>query len=327
MLLRQMGKMNDNKKFQNEIARKVIIHVGLLTMVLCSLLMAVFDFEIHRATRTALTSERVVHMFGEVLIATVIFYALTLVALYFVSRSVAKKSLQPLKEALERELSFTSYASHEFRTPLSVLKGSMEVLIRKPRSQAEYEEKIKQCIGEVDKMSDMLDDLLTLTRVENGRMMLHDETISVADLLNSITSRHAEELLGRNIHISVQVCPEETTVKTDRVALTTIMSNIIGNAVKYCDEGGRVTISSQVTDGMVNIAVTNTGHGILREEIDLIWNKFYRGAEAGKQYIRGYGLGLPIIRHFSDLIGAYVTIDSDRDQPTTFALSLPVFFN
>ena len=317
MQLRQMGKMNDNKKFQNEIARKVIIHVGLLTMVLCSLLMAVFDFEIHRATRTALTSERVVHMFGEVLIATVIFYALTMVALYFVSRSVAKKSLQPLKEALERELSFTSYASHEFRTPLSVLKGSMEVLIRKPRSQAEYEEKIKQCIG----------DLLTLTRVENGRMMLHDETISVADLLNSITSRHAEELLGRNIHISVQVCPEETTIKTDRVALTTIMSNIIGNAVKYCDEGGRVTISSQVTDGMVNIAVTNTGHGIPREEIDLIWNKFYRGAEAGNQYIRGYGLGLPIIRHFSHLIGADVTIDSDRDQPTTFALSLPVFFN
>ena len=317
--------MNDNKKFQNEIARRVIIHVGLLTMVLCSLLMAVFDLEIYRATRTELTSERVIHMFGEVLIATVIFYVLTLVALYFVSRSVAKKSLQPLKDALERELSFTSYASHEFRTPLSVLKGSMEVLIRKPRSQSEYVEKIKQCIGEVDKMSDMLDDLLTLTRVENGRMMLHDETISVADLLNSITSHHAEELLGRNIHIGIRVCPEETTVKTDRVALSAIMSNIIGNAVKYCDNGGSITITSQVTDGMASIAVTNTGHGIPREEIDLIWNKFYRGAEAGNQYIRGYGLGLSIIRHFSDLIGASVTIDSDRDQPTTVTLSLPVF--
>lgn len=93
MLLRLMEKMNENKKFQNEIARRVIILVGLLTMALCSLLMAVFDFEIHRATRTELTSEQVVHMFGEVLIATVIFYALTLVALYFVSRSVAKKSL------------------------------------------------------------------------------------------------------------------------------------------------------------------------------------------------------------------------------------------
>lgn len=317
--------MNDNKQFQNEIARRVIIHVGLLTMVLCSLLMAVFDLEIYRATRTELTSERVIHMFGEVLIATVIFYVLTLVALYFVSRSVAKKSLQPLKDALERELSFTSYASHEFRTPLSVLKGSMEVLIRKPRSQSEYVEKIKQCIGEVDKMSNMLEDLLTLTRVENGRMTLHDETITVADLLNSITSRHAEELLGRNIHIGIRVCPEETTVKTDRVALSAIMSNIIGNAVKYCDNGGSITITSQVTDGMASIVVTNTGHGIPREEIDLIWNKFYRGAEAGNQYIRGYGLGLSIIRHFSDLIGASVTIDSDRDQPTTVTLSLPVF--
>lgn len=323
--MRLMGKMNDNKKFQNEIARRVIIHVALLTMALCSLLMAVFDFEIYRATRTELTSERVIHMFGEVLIATVIFYVLTLVALYFVSRSVAKKSLQPLKDALERELSFTSYASHEFRTPLSVLKGSMEVLIRKPRSQSEYEEKIKECLGEVDKMSEMLEDLLTLTRVENGRMMLHDETISVADLLDSITSQHAEELLGRNIHIDIRIFPEETTVKTDRMALGSIMSNIIGNAVKYCDNGGSITITSQVTDGMANIAVTNTGHGIPREEIDLIWNKFYRGAETGNQHIRGYGLGLSIIRHFSDLIGANVIIDSDRDQPTTVTLSLPVF--
>lgn len=317
--------MNDNKKFQNEIARRVIIQVGLLTMLLCSLLMAVFDFEIHRATRTELTSERVIHMFGEVLVATVVFYALTLVALYFVSRSVAKKSLQPLKEALERELSFTSYASHEFRTPLAVLKGSMEVLIRKPRSQAEYEEKIKQCIGEVDKMSDMLEDLLTLTRVENGRMTLHDETINVADLLNNIISLHAEELLNHNIHLSIQDCPEDTMVKTDRLALTTILSNIIGNAVKYCDEGGRIAVISQVANGMVKLAVTNTGHGIPRDEIDLIWNKFYRGAEGGNRYIRGYGLGLSIIRHFSDLIGATVTIDSDREQPTTVTLSLPVF--
>ncbi len=317
--------MKDNIKFQNEIARKVIIQVGLLTMVLCSLLMAVFDFEIHRATRTELTSDCVIHMFGEVLIATVIFYALTLIALYFVSRNVAKKSLQPLKEALERELSFTSYVSHEFRTPLAVLKGSMEVLIRKPRSQAEYQEKIQQCIGEVDKMSDMLEDLLTLTRVENGRMMLQDETINVADMLNSITSLHAEELLNHNIRISIQVSPEETMVKTDRLALTTIMSNIIGNAVKYCGEGGSITISSHVDDGMVKVAVTNTGRGIAREEIDLIWNKFYRGAETGNQYIRGYGLGLSIIRHFSNLIGAKVTIDSDRERPTTVTLSLPVF--
>ncbi len=318
--------MNENKKFQNEIARKIIVQVGLLTMLLCALLFAVFDIEINRASMAVLTREHVIHMLGEVLLASSIFYALTMVALYFVSRSVARKSLQPLKDALERELSFTSYASHEFRTPLAVLKGSMEVLIRKPRSQEEYVTKIKECIGEVDNMNDMLEDMLTLTRVESGRLMLHEEEIKVEDLVNDLTSLHAEELLGRKIHVSIQAQPGSSTIITDRRALTTILANIISNAVKYCNDGGSLSITTETVDGMAKVTVMNTGHGIPREEIDLIWNKFYRAAKPNSRFTQGYGLGLSIVRHFSDLIGASVTIDSDREQPTTVTLTMPTGF-
>ncbi len=315
--------MEESRNFQNEIARKIIIQVGLLTLLLCFGLIAIFGLEIYWATNATLTTGYVIRMLLEVLAATCVFCLLMFVALYFISRNVALKSLRPLHEALERERSFTSYASHEFRTPLAVLRGSMEVLIRKPRTETEYRTKIAECINEVDAMNQMVEDLLTLTRVESGRRSLESEPIAIIDLLNDVTSHYAEQLINRGIHISVQEFPKGITAVTDRRALSTMLSNIIGNAVKYCDDGGMVSISctTESTES-VKIAVTNSGQGIPKDEIDHIWDKFYRGISSGGQRVKGFGLGLSIVRHFADLIGAGVTISSDRGKPTTVTLTL-----
>ncbi len=313
--------MDNDKNFQNEIARKIILQVGLLTLLLCAGLLAVFGLEMYWAKSATLTTGYVVRMLAEILGATCFFCLLMFVALYFISRSVAYKSLQPLREALERERSFTSYASHEFRTPLAVLRGSMEVLIRKPRTEAEYRAKITECIGEVDAMNTMVEDLLTLTRVESGRKMLEMESIDVADLLNDAISHHAEQLIMRGIHVSIEVQPEDTAVVSDRRVLTTIMGNLVSNAVKYCDENGDVTIRSRRHNEAVTIEVTNTGQGIPREELPLVFGQFYRGSDTG-QRVKGFGLGLAIVRQFADLIGADVTIDSDKGQPTTVTLTI-----
>lgn len=319
--------MNEDRNFQNEIARKILLQVGLLTMLLCAGLLAVFGVEMYRASSTELTSGRVIRMLLEVLAATCVSCTLVFVALYFVSRSVARKSLQPLKDALERERSFTSYASHEFRTPLAVLRGSMEVLIRKPRTEAEYRARITECIGEVDAMNKMVEDLLTLTRVESGRRSLEAEPVVVADLLDDVTSRYAEQLIVRGIRIHIDVQPGVSTVTTDRRALATILGNLVSNAVKYCDDAGTITLSSYLRDGEVVITVTNTGHGIPRDELSSVFSQFYRGSDTARQRVKGFGLGLTIVRHFADLIGATVAIDSDHDRPTTVTLTLPAILS
>lgn len=312
-----------NKNFQNEIARKIIIQVGLLTLFLCVGLLVVFALEMYWVANATLTTAYVIRMLIEVLVATCIFCLLVFVVLYFISRNVARKSLQPLHEALERERSFTSYASHEFRTPLAVLKGSMEVLIRKPRTETEYRTKITECIKEVDAMNKMVEDLLTLTRVESGRMTLKAKLINTADLLNDVISHHAEQLIQRNIHLHLDVQPEGLTLRTDNRAMTTILSNIISNAVKYCNDSGSINISSRRQDDATIIQVTNTGRGIPRHELDQVFKQFYRGSDAQQHRTKGFGLGLAIVHQFAEIIGATVTMESDSGQPTTITLTIP----
>ena len=312
-----------NKNFQNEIARKIIIQVGLLTLFLCAGLLVVFALEMYWATNATLTTAYVIRMLVEVLAATCIFCLLMFVVLYFISRNVARKSLQPLHEALERERSFTSYASHEFRTPLAVLKGSMEVLIRKPRTETEYRAKITECIGEVDAMNQMVEDLLTLTRVGSGRMTLETKPTDMTDLLNDVISHHAEQLIQRNIHLHLDVQPGGSVLTTDYRAMTTILSNVISNAVKYCNDGGSIDITSRRQDNATMIQVTNTGRGIPRHELDHVFKQFYRGSDAQQHHTKGFGLGLAIVHQFAEIIGATVAMESDSGQPTTITLTIP----
>lgn len=312
-----------NKNFQNEIARKIIIQVGLLTLFLCAGLLVVFGLEMQRATNATLTTDYVIRMLAEVLAATCLFCLLMFVVLYFISRNVARKSLQPLHEALERERSFTSYASHEFRTPLAVLKGSMEVLIRKPRSEAEYRSKITECIAEVDAMNQMVEDLLTLTRIGSGRMALESEPIDMTDLLNEVISHYAEQLIKRNIHLHLDVKPETSILRIDNRAMMTILSNVVSNAVKYCNDGGFIDITSRRQGDAAVIQVTNTGRGIPRQELDHVFKQFYRGSDTQQHRTKGFGLGLAIVHQFAEIIGATVTMESDSGQPTTITLTIP----
>lgn len=320
--MKQKTDTSGHRSFQHEIARKIIIQVGSLTLLLCAGLIGVFALEVYWATQAELTTCYVVRMLLEILGVTCLFCTIVFVMLYFVSRNVAQQSLQPLHEALARERAFTSYASHEFRTPLAVLRGSMEVLIRKPRTEAEYRSKIQECIGEVDAMNRMVEDLLTLTRVESGRRSLQVQPVAVADMFNDILSQYAEQLIVRHIHIMVDVRPEGAVVQTDSRVLCTIMSNVVSNAVKYCNDGGSVSLESVRVADHIHIRVSNTGRGIAQAELSHVFDQFYRGADT-QQRVKGFGLGLAIVRQFADIIGAQVSIQSDVDQPTTITLSLP----
>ncbi|MGP1435661.1 MAG: sensor histidine kinase [Phocaeicola sp.] len=242
--------------------------------------------------------------------------------LYFISRRVAKRTIQPLQDALEREKSFTSYASHEFRTPLAVLKGSMEVLIRKPRTQEEYERKIAENIKVVDGMNIMVDNLLTLTRLENGKPHLHPAVYGVRDMLIESCSNHSDAVMKRRLEVDFVLPADDFVVRTDRNALMTILNNLVANAVKYCNEGGRITFRVRRDGGKIVIGIENTGRGIPESETSKVFNQFYRSIRSGDQRISGYGLGLAIVSRFADMIGAEVTFTSCEEGPTLVEVTL-----
>ena len=311
----------DQKKqeaLQNTIARKIIVQGGLCAVIPCIVYAAWSLFTFHM-----LTTGRIVHpllwkiglVVVQIIVSVVIFYCL-----YLIARDVARQSIKPLQEALARERHFTNYASHELRTPLAVIKGSLEVLIRKPRTQEEYEKKIKENIGVVDNMNRMVDNMLIPTRADSSHFQLHSTDVSIRELLYETCSAYSTQIIRRGIHIEMNITPEDITLHTDRNALGIIVNNLISNAKKYCDEGGEIRLSARRQDGHTLIVFSNTGRGIPTEECEKVFDKFYRSISTGHQQVKGFGLGLAVVRRLAGLIGANVHFDSCPEGPTTVSV-------
>lgn len=231
--------------------------------------------------------------------------------------------LDRIEYAMEREKSFTSYASHEFRTPLSVLKGTMEVLIRKPRSETEYKEKITACIKEVDKLNDMVEQLLVLTRYEEGKRSLNYDNYSLEDLINNSVCVFCDAILNKKLEIKTSIFPKNISIYTDEHSFTTILNNLISNAVKYTNEEGQIEIKTYQKYKQLIVEIKNTGTGIPKEELQQIFDKFYRSYTPEHREANGFGLGLPIVQRFCSLLNIKIEITSEIDKNTLVKLIIP----
>ncbi|WP_091820836.1 sensor histidine kinase [Prevotella sp. kh1p2] len=316
--------MEEQKKYQERIARKVLLRTGGITILFCLFVLVVVGVEVkHVAVRQTVTDNDIFQMLLILCAAICAGAVASLVALYYISRNAARESIQPLTQALEREKAFTSYASHELRTPLAVIKGSLEVLIRKPRTEEEYRRKITESIQVVDRMNEMVDNLLTLTRVESGKLQLIYADYSVSDLMTEACSNYADQLMQRRIKISVDVSPAALTMQTDRSAMLAILSNLISNAAKYCNESGNVNLRATREKNSVLLEVENSGPGIPKAEAEQVFDPFYRSIATGSQKVKGYGLGLAIVRRMTDLLGGKVSLTSSSEGPTIVQVRLP----
>jgi signal transduction histidine kinase len=231
--------------------------------------------------------------------------------------------LDRIEYAVEREKSFTSYASHEFRTPLAVLKGKMEVLIRKPRGEAEYREKVGACIKEVDKLNSMVEQLLILTRCEEGKSSLSYGYFPIEDLLVRSLRLYGEAIATKRLEVKIAALPPRALVYTDEYSLSTILNNLISNAVKYSHDEGTVDIRTYQEDDALMVEIRNAGQGIPQDELEHIFEKFYRSYASERADTNGFGLGLPIVKRFCSLLNIGIKIDSEPNKITTTTLTIP----
>lgn len=243
--------------------------------------------------------------------------------LYELSDTI-NKLLDRIESAMEREKSFTSYASHEFRTPLSVLKGTMEVLIRRPRSESENKKRIESCIKEVDKLNDMVEQLLILTRYEEGKRSLNYDYYPIEDMINNGVCLVCDTILNKKLEIKTSIAPENIFLYTDEYLLSTILNNLISNAVKYCNDEGMIEIKSYLQDNCLILEIQNSGYGIPQEELEQIFEKFYRSYSSERPETKGFGLGLPIVKRFCSLLNINIKITSEINKLTVAKLTIPL---
>lgn len=231
------------------------------------------------------------------------------------TRSI-NKLLSRLEQALHREKQFTSDASHELRTPLAVLRGTLEVLIRKPRTSEEYITKIQTALQSIDRMSDMINQLLALARVENGPATNREE-VELITFLEELADKLTDEL-GRKIEFRTEV-GTPIFVHINEKSLLMIMRNLIENAVKYSKDEN-VILETGMLGKSAFIAVIDRGFGIDPDSFQKIFDPFYRAPEVVNQLIPGTGLGLAIVQKLASESGIELKLTSKKGEGSRFDL-------
>lgn len=242
--------------------------------------------------------------------------------LFILSKNI-NNLLDRVENAIEREKQFTSDASHELRTPLAVMKGTMEVLIRKPRTQIQYEEKINFCISEVDRLNHMVDQLLLLARFENQKQNIKNETIYLNAIILDNLTRFSQKIAHKKLKVITNFS-EDFYIQSDSYLVSIIVSNLISNALKYSNDNEVVTIILTNEGNQIIFKISNNGIGIVQSDIAKIFNSFYRSDVTNQSEVKGTGLGLSIVKRLCDLLKFEISVESKLHQSTTFILRLPL---
>ncbi|MGL2964630.1 sensor histidine kinase [Flavobacterium sp. RSB2_4_14] len=227
--------------------------------------------------------------------------------------------LDRVENAIEREKQFTSDASHELRTPLAVIKGTLEVLVRKPRNPEEYKEKIDFCISEVNRLNHLVDELLLLARFEHQKQTIKVENVSLNALFLDVISRNSTIISEKKINCLVHFT-SDFYIQTDSYLLSIVVNNILTNAIKYSKANGTINFEIAETHDTLVCAITDAGIGIAKEDLQKIFDQFYRSQSNLHPEIKGTGLGLSIVKRLCHLLQIDLQIESEEGKGTKVIL-------
>ncbi len=236
--------------------------------------------------------------------------------------STINRLLDRLQDALQREKQFTADASHELRTPLAAVKGTLEVLIRRPRERDYYEQKIRFCIGELDRLAGLVEHLLMLARFDNGGVQPRFQAVDLELQLRRVIERLQPQARRKTISIHFEA-GSGARVQADPSMLDIIFENLLSNAIKFSPEGSAVDIGLEEREDRVVCRIIDHGFGMPEEQAARVFDRFYRGDPARSSQNSGFGLGLAIVKKLTDLQGIDISLTSQVDKGTTVCLYFP----
>jgi heavy metal sensor kinase len=239
-------------------------------------------------------------------------------------------TLNAMLERLERNFvalrRFTADASHELKTPLTVLRSGIERAITHPRIAPDVLEVLDETLAEVNRMAEMVDSLLMLARADEGRAPLHLEPLDLRELLDEVAETAG--ILGEQagVAVTVAVPDKPLTLAADRARVRQLLMNLLTNAIKFTPAGGTIRIESAVRDEQVTIVVRDSGIGIAPGDLPHIFDRFWRADQARSRTGErpGVGLGLAISKWIAEAHGGTISAQSRPGRGTIFQVTLPV---
>ena len=218
---------------------------------------------------------------------------------------------------LQKEL--ISNVSHDLRTPLTMIKGYSEVMRDIPGENTP--ENIQVIIDETARLSDLVNDMLDLSKIQSGTRAPQLEEFNITETVRETLGRY-EKLIMKDGYRIEYLLDSDTVVTADRVMILQVIYNLINNAINYTGDDKYVLVKQTTTDTHVRISVTDTGDGISADEMKDIWDRYYRVDKVHKRAVIGTGLGLSIVKGILEIHGASFGVDSVPANGTTFWFEL-----
>jgi len=230
-----------------------------------------------------------------------------------------------LKKLEQVRVDFVANVTHEIRTPLTAILGYLETLregaIEKPDEARKFIDIILKHAGRLNRL---VEDLLTISKIELGEVKINFENTSLADALNNVLPLIEPKAKLKNIAITNLVGEKAPQIKADRDRLAQIFVNVLDNAVKFTPENGKVSVDAKEANGYIVTTISDTGIGIPKEEIERLGERFYRVDKNRSRELGGTGLGLSIVKHLMIAHGGKMEITSQLGQGTKVALYFPL---
>ncbi|CAJ0812466.1 sensor histidine kinase [Ralstonia flaminis] len=230
--------------------------------------------------------------------------------------------LDRLEHGFDMQRRFTADASHELRSPLSRLRTELEVTLRRERSREEYVETLHSCVEEVGRLTQMVEELLMLARLDAGQDQGMQEVVPVVELVQACVKRIAPAAQDRGIVLATQAGTNQP-IRIARAPATLALSNLLDNAVKFSPAGTTVEIAWSAEHGDAILQVSDHGPGIPPAELPHIFERFYRGARARASETPGTGLGLALSQAIVQAHGGRIDAANAQEGGVIFRISLP----
>jgi signal transduction histidine kinase len=234
-----------------------------------------------------------------------------------------------LREAADLKSRFLSYMSHEFRTPLASITSITDILLNGmdgPLTQ-EQQRQLKFVQGGVRELTEMVDDLLDLAKVEAGRISISPEWFEMVDLFSALRGMFRPIVDSDSVSLIFEEPDAVSRIYTDDKKLSQILRNFISNALKFTPNGEVRVTAKMATEELVEFAVSDTGIGIAADHLPALFSDFVQLDTRIHKRLRGTGLGLSLAKKFSQLLGGSVAVQSELGKGSRFSVLIPTRYS
>lgn len=230
-----------------------------------------------------------------------------------------------LRPVADYRRAFMGNVSHELKTPIFAIQGFAETLLENALEDPDVNRRfIERIVRNADRLSNLMSDLMEISRIESGELKMHFESFGlrdiVSEILDSLEPKTAKNKIGMRVTIPVDL----PLVSGDPQHIRQALVNLLDNAIKYTDAGGEVKISAEAQNGSVLITVSDTGIGIAKKYISRITERFFRVDRSRSRSAGGTGLGLAIVKHILAAHQQNLRVSSKPDVGSTFRFQLPI---